>query len=92
MLNVFWYVFFMFFIKGKKHVFYVFYSQVNVFIIYAVDNDDGRQTSDGDDNEEDDGADDDDDGEQQSDGDDEHNATTFEVVKEVGRWKYYKCS
>ena len=24
-----------FFIKGKKHVFYVFYSQVNVFIIYG---------------------------------------------------------
>ena len=28
----------MFFIKVKKHVFYVFYLQINVFIIYGLNN------------------------------------------------------
>jgi len=30
----FMHAFLMFFIKVKKHVFYVFYSKINVFIIY----------------------------------------------------------
>jgi len=33
-------VFKMFFIKVEKRVFYVFYLQINVFIIYALDDPD----------------------------------------------------